>query len=108
MRHAIVLTAALNSMSESGIHSRLRALIGQRFRYGGEVWVLHEVLGDEDAVVLLREQHVTDSPLQGNLYGQGVRRSQETLTLPLSGGDGEYYSSELHDLLAGRLLNPSS
>lgn len=95
-------------MPDTSFHTRLRPLIGQRFRYGGEVWVLHEILGEEDAVVLLRDQHVTDSPLQGNLYGHGIRRSQESLTLPLSSAEGDDYSSELHDLLAGRLLRPKS
>lgn len=93
-------------MADSNIHARLRTLIGQRFRYGGQIWILHEILAEEDAVVLLREQDSAASPLQGNLYGHGIRRSQESLTLPLSNDSDDDYSAELHDLLAGRLLQP--
>lgn len=88
-------------MSQDSLHRRLRALIGNRFRYAGDTWVLIEVLTDADAVVL-RNVAPAPGPVQSDLYGAPLRRAQETLTLPVSGDDGGY-SDELGALLRQRI-----
>ncbi len=89
-------------MPPDTLHQRLRRLVGSRFRYGGESWLLVEVLADADAVVL-RNEAMTPGPVQADLYGAPLRRVQETLTLPISGDDGGY-SPELDALLGGRII----
>jgi hypothetical protein len=89
-------------MTSDALIQRLRVLTGQRFRYLGEEWCLIEVLGQEDALVLGARSGNTGQ-VQSTQYGQPNRRVQQTLTLPLSGGDQDGYSDEVLELLAGRL-----
>ena len=90
-------------MSEDSLHKRLRALIGSDFKYQGGRWTLIEVLHDED-VVVLRNRDDRERPVQADLYGAPLRRSQETLTLPINGpNDG--FSAEMQDLLVGRIAS---
>lgn len=82
-------------------HHQLRALVGQRFRYQGEVWTLIDVVADADTLVL-RSEVGRQRSVQTNLYGTPTRRSPETITLPLSDADGGY-STALTELLTGRI-----
>jgi hypothetical protein len=89
-------------MSAETLHRRLRQLIGEYFDYLGEVWVLIEVLGDDDSVVLRRCSDCAPRNVQRNAYGIPSRRAQETLTLPISDTGGEGYSEDILILLEGR------
>jgi len=89
-------------MPPDSLHKRLRQLVGSRFHYAGERWTLIEVLADSDALVLQHDS-AHHRPVQPSLYGAPVRRSPETLTLPISGPDGAY-SAEVADLLRGRVV----
>ena len=87
----------------SHLHRNLRQLIGQHFRYLSDDWVLIEVLGDEDKVVLQRVGQRANDPLQADQYGQARRRVPETLALPISApDDADTYSEELMLLFDGR------
>lgn len=88
-------------MTIDTLHRRLSALIGERFHYAGETWLLVDVLPDVDALAL-RSVSPRPGPVQADLYGTPARRSQETLTLPISAADGGY-SAELEELLRGRI-----
>lgn len=88
-------------MSDDSLHRRLRPLIGKRFDYLGEVWVLIEVLVDIDAVVLRRCKDCQRGTVQRNAYGQPNRRLSDTLTLPISASDKEGFSQDLLALLEG-------
>lgn len=89
-------------MTATTLHRRLERLIGDRFNYLGEVWVLIEVLADLDAVVLRRCTTCPSLNMQTNAYGQPTRRTDETLTLPISGAEETAYSEDLLILLEGR------
>ena len=84
-------------MSDDSLHRRLRPLIGKRFDYLDEVWILIEVLVDIDAVVLRRCKDCQRGSVQRDAYGQPNRRAGDTLTLPISAPDADGFS---HDLLA--------
>ncbi len=88
-------------MTTDALYRRLRQLIGQRFDYLGEVWILVEVLGDDDSVVLRRCTDCGPGRVQSNVYGMPTRRVEDNLTLPVSDGDGGY-SQDLLVLLEGR------
>jgi len=90
-------------MNEDSLHHRLRALIGSEFRYQGARWTLIEVLASED-VVVLRNCDAGERPVQTDQYGAPLRRSQETLSLPINGPD-DGFSVEMQDLLVGRIDN---
>jgi hypothetical protein len=85
-------------MAEDSIHQRLRALIGRRFCYGGEDWLVIDVLADDDAVVLQRVG-TSSGPIQADLYGQASRRVCDTLVLPVSGESPDQLSHDIIDLL---------
>lgn len=89
-------------MSTSILHRRLEKLIGQRFDYLGEVWTLIEVLAELDSVVLQRCEGRESFSVQTNAYGQPIRRSDNTLTLPISDKTGGDFSNDLLMLLEGR------
>lgn len=89
------------------LHIRLRQLVGQRFNYLGEIWVLIEVLGDDDSVVLRPCVECTKNSVQRNAYGEPNRRVSSTITLPISDKSGGAYSQDILLLLEGR-LPPSS
>lgn len=90
-------------MTTDPLHQRLQQLIGNRFDYLDEVWILIEVLSDMDSVVLRRckdcQRH---RPVQQNAYGAPNRRVDGTLSLPISNTDGDGYSDDLLVLLEGR------
>lgn len=88
-------------MSEDSLHKRLRVLLGSDFQYQGGRWTLIDVLSSED-VIVLRNCDDRERPVQADLYGAPLRRSQETLSLPISGPDGGF-SAEMQDLLIGRI-----
>ena len=89
-------------MTAETLHRKLRQLIGDRFDYLGEVWVLIEVLGDIDSVVLRHCTECKQRGVQRNAYGIPTRRVQETLTLQISESGGEGYSQDILVLLEGR------
>lgn len=93
-------------MATDTLHRKLRQLTGDRFDYLGEVWVLIEVLGDIDSVVLRRCADCTPRGVQRNAYGIPTRRVEDTLTLQISDGSGAGYSEDILVLLEGR--HPSS
>jgi hypothetical protein len=89
-------------MSQDPLHDRLRRLLGHRFDYIGEVWVLIEVLGDVDSIVLQRCEHCRAQHVQQNLYGVPNRRVDDTLTLKISDHmDSGGYSDDVLLLLEG-------
>ncbi|MES9900162.1 MAG: hypothetical protein ABW148_14240 [Sedimenticola sp.] len=79
---------------------RIRPLIGNRFRYLGQTWVLIEVLADEENLVLADTSQ--DGPIQTDQYGQALRRGPENLLVPLFGDDPESFSEELLEVLANK------
>jgi hypothetical protein len=80
----------------SPLHRNLRKLVGRRYRYLSDDWVLIDILGDEDCVVLQRLPGGEPKPLQTDQYGLARRRVPETLTLPISSADDpDTYSEEL-------------
>ncbi|MCU0970698.1 MAG: hypothetical protein MUF57_02610 [Gammaproteobacteria bacterium] len=85
-------------MPQDSIHQRLRALIGRRFCYGGEDWLVIDVLADDDALVLQRVG-TSSGPIQADLYGQAARRVCDTLVLPVSGDSPDQLSQDIVDLL---------
>ena len=91
-------------MTLETLHRKLQKLIGTRFDYLGEVWILIEVLAELDQVVLRRCAGCAPGSgrLQQNAYGMPNRRVQDTLTLPISDPGGELYSEDLLVLLEGR------
>lgn len=82
----------------------MRGLVGKRFQYLDISWRLAEVMGQEDALVLVRTDG-KETPLQASQYGHSVRRVPQTLTLPLSDVAGEGYSDEVLELLSGMLTD---
>ena len=92
------------------LHDRLKTLLGHRFHYLDETWVLIDVLADADSVVLDRQATSDTARIQANAYGLATRRANATLTLPISDPNGEGYSQDLMLLLEGRIARtpPSS
>ena len=89
-------------MTTATLHRKLRRLIGERFDYLGEVWILIEVLGDLDSVVLRRCIDCKPDAVQQNIYGMPNRRVENTLTIDISDPSGEAYSQDILVLLEGR------
>lgn len=84
------------------IHQRMQRLVGERFDYLDEAWVLIEVLSDIDCIVLQRCAECNRVAVQPDLYGMPRRRVDGTMTLRISGSDGEGYSDDVLVLLEGR------
>ena len=95
-------------MTAKSLHRRLQKLIGDRFDYLGEVWILIEVLSDVDSIVLRRCRDCTPGTLQQNAYGIPSRRVEDTLTMQISNRTGEAYSEDILVLLEGRQSAPES
>ena len=89
-------------MSADTLHRKLRQLIGDRFDYLGEIWVLIEVLADSDSIVLRRCADCPPRGVQLNAYGVPNRRAEDTLTLRISDRSGDAYSEDILVLLEGR------
>jgi len=89
-------------MTADSLHRKLQILIGDRFDYLAEVWILIEVLGDADSVVLRRCKDCKSRSLQQNVYGVPNRRVEDTLTLHISDPTGNAYSEDILVLLEGR------
>jgi len=95
-------------MSANNLHRKLRKLIGDRFDYLEEVWILIEVLGDVDTVVLRRCENCEPRSLQSNAYGMPNRRVEHTLSLQISDRSGDGYSEDILVLLEGRHASSGS
>lgn len=89
-------------MHSDSLHRRLRPLIGKHFDYLDEVWILIDILGDIDAVVLQRCSECRPRSVQRNAFGVPNRRAGGTLTLPISAENEEEFSQDLLLLLEGR------
>jgi hypothetical protein len=90
-------------MTADPLHRKLEKLVGDRFDFLGEAWVLIEVLADIDSVVLRRcVECGRQRAVQRNSYGMPNRRVDGTLTLPISDADSGSYSDDVLTLLAGR------
>ena len=86
------------------MYSQLTKLIGKRFIYQGQVWMMVEVLREEDAVVIVPEQAALNKQIQTDQYGHATRRCEECKTLPLTNKEGsDAYSDEVMSLLSGRI-----
>lgn len=95
-------------MTVDTLHRKLQKLIGDRFDYLGEVWILIEVLADLDQLVLRRCEGYAPGRLQQNAYGMPNRRVEDTLTLAISDSDGDAYSEDILVLLEGRQTGSGS
>jgi len=84
-------------MSDLEFIRRLRRLIGRRCRYLGRDCQLIEVLADSAAVIL--SCHEGLPPIQGDQYGQPLRRAAENIQVPLFAADGDNLSDDFIDLL---------
>jgi hypothetical protein len=89
-------------MTPLALHRKLEKLLGEHFDYLGEAWVLIDVLGDIDSLVLRRHPEDGSGSVQQNSYGIPTRRVADTLTLPISDAESGAYSDEVLLLLAGR------
>ena len=86
------------------MHTQLAQLIGQRFLYQGKVWIIVEILREEDALVIVPEHTTMNRQIQADQYGNATRRCDSCITLPLSHPDNaDDYSPEVMELLAGRI-----
>jgi hypothetical protein len=94
-------------MNAPTLHRKLEKLVGTRFDYLGEPWVLVEVLQELDSLVLRRCTHCSTAMVQRNSYGQATRRVDDTLTLPLTDTVTGGYSTEVIHLLSGKLSRRS-
>ena len=92
-------------MTADTLHRKLEQLIGHRFDYLGEVWILVEVLGDIDSVVLQRREDYAPHNVQRNAYGMPNRRTKDTLTLAISDKAEDGYSQDLLVLMEGHHAN---
>lgn len=88
-------------MTVSTLHYKLRQLIGGRFDYLDDIWVLIEVLADTDSIVLRRCTECEPRNVQQNAYGIPNRRAPDTVSLPISDIDGDGYSQDILVLLEG-------
>ena len=90
-------------MTADTLHHKLEKLVGDRFDYLGEAWVLIEILADIDSIVLRRCVDCDQQrAVQRNSYGMPNRRAEGTLTLPISNTLSGGFSDEASTLLAGR------
>ncbi len=88
------------------MHTQLTKLIGQRFLFRGKVWIIVEILREEDALVIAPEQAAQNQRIQADQYGNAMRRCDHCNTLPLSGTENEdEYSEDVMELLAGRIAD---
>ena len=92
-------------MTADTLHRKLEHLIGHRFDYLGEVWILVEVLSDIDSVVLQRCKDCAPYNVQQNAYGMPNRRTQDTLTLAISDKSEDSYSQDILVLMEGHHAN---
>ena len=84
------------------MHTQLTKLIGQRFLFRGKVWIIVEILREEDALVIVPEQAAPNQRIQADQYGNAMRLSDHCKTLPLSNKDNaDEYSEDVMELLSG-------
>ena len=95
--------ALILELNNGNMYSQLTKLIGKRFIYQGEVWLMVEVLRDEDAVVIVPEQAAMKKQIQANQYGHASRRCESCHTLPLTNGACDAYSDAVMELLSGKI-----
>jgi len=88
-------------MQNEAIFQRMRALLGQRFRYRGSDWTLVDVLADEACVVIRGAQ--MEHPIQLDQFGRPLRRIGPWASVPILSQEGDALSPELLDLLSARV-----
>ncbi len=85
------------------MYPQLTKLIGKRFLFRGKVWLIIEVLSEEDALVIAPELAANNKTIQPDQFGQPTRRCDACMTLPLSNQDANGYSENIMELLSGRI-----
>ena len=85
------------------MHSQLTKLIGKRFLFRGKVWLIVEVLREEDSIVIAPEQATQNKQIQPDQFGNATRRCDACLTLALSNAKADGYSESVMELLSGRI-----
>ncbi len=88
-------------MNPQSIAQRMRKLIGTRFNYLQQTWVLIDVLEQEENLILSSLDQF--APIQADQYGQATRRVPETLSVRMSEPGGEGYSEDMLELLSGKI-----
>jgi hypothetical protein len=91
-------TEKLVKMHDQEILRRLGKLIGRRCRYLGQDCMVIDLLTAEAALVLRCEEQLP--PVQGDQFGQPMRRAAETCLVPILDAQGDGLAPELLDLLA--------
>lgn len=91
------------------MHEKITKLIGEKFIFRGQVWIMVEVLRSDDAVVITPEKKLhTQGRIQADQYGQAHRRCPECVTLELSNREGNGYSESVMELLSGHFTKSSN
>lgn len=85
------------------MYTQLAKLIGKRFLFRGKVWLIVEVLREEDALVIAPEQAAKNKRIQPDQFGHATRRCDACMTLPLSNAESNGYSETVMELLSGRI-----
>ena len=85
------------------MYPQLVKLIGKRFLFHGKVWLIVEVLREEDALVIAPEQAAKNKRIQPDQFGHATRRCDACKTLALSTEQGKGYSGDVMELLSGRI-----
>jgi len=85
------------------MYPQLTKLIGKRFLFRGKVWLIVEVLREEDALVIAPEQAAKNKHIQTDQFGHASRRCDACMTLALSNTKANDYSETIMELLSGRI-----
>lgn len=85
------------------MYPQLVKLIGKRFLFRGKVWLIVEVLREEDALVIAPELAAKNKQIQPDQFGHATRRCDACLTLALSNAEENGYSEAVMELLSGRI-----
>ena len=85
------------------MYPQLVKLIGKRFLFRGKVWLIVEVLREEDALVIAPEQAAKNKRIQPDQFGHATRRCDACKTLALSNEQGKGYSEDVMELLSGHI-----
>ena len=85
------------------MYPQLVKLIGKRFLFRGKVWLIVEVLREEDALVIAPEQAAKNKQIQPDQFGNPSRRCDACMTLALSNPTANGYSEDVMELLSGRI-----
>ncbi len=85
------------------MYRKLTKLIGKRFLFRGKVWLIVEVLKEEDALVIAPEQAAKNKRIQPDQFGHATRRCEACVTLALSNAEANGYSEAVLELLSGHI-----